>query len=65
MTKSLSNMSESERKSAITRRLAQGQHGLGYWAAYDAQHNAAQRSEKLSKELALQAAKRAQDTGLA
>lgn len=36
MTKALRNMSETERKNAIERRIANKTMGLGYWAAMDA-----------------------------
>ena len=46
MSKGLCNMTKVEQSAAIHRRLLQGDHGLGYWAAVDAQE--AQKRQSLA-----------------
>jgi len=50
MSKSLRSMSEHESRLAISRRLASGSKGLGYWAAHDASEKAAQSVNELPKQ---------------
>ncbi len=49
MAKSLRNMSESERKAAIARRLSSKTMGLGYWGAFDAQARLTKRAVDAAK----------------